>query len=79
MLYELSDGRGRRCLDRLVGIGGARRQAMLDFEGLGIEHVQIGGRPRRSHILVSPLRNSAGCIVVRNNHVFGSVGFWSPT
>ena len=79
MLYELSDGRGRRCLDERVGIGSARRQAALDLDGVGVERVQIGGRSRRSHILVSALRNGTGCIVVRNNHVFGGVGFWSPT
>ena len=68
MLYELS-----------VGIGGACRQAALDLDGVGVEHVQIGGRPRRLHILVSALWNGAGYIVVCNNHVFGGVGFWGLT
>ncbi len=30
MFYELNDGLGRRCLDGCIGIGGARRQAVLN-------------------------------------------------
>ena len=78
MLYKVSDGRGQHCPDGRFGIGGARRQAALDLGGVGVKRVQIGGRQRRSHILVSTLRNGAGCIVVHNNHVFSGIGFWSP-
>ena len=47
LIYKLSDGGGRRCPDGRVGIGGARHQAALDLDGVGVERVQIGDRPRR--------------------------------
>ena len=78
MFYRLSDGLGRRCPDGHVGIGSARLQAVLDLDTMGVERVQIGGCPRRSHILVGALQNGAGCIV-HNDHVFSGIVFWSLT